>query len=91
MPEGRTAILLVRRGPVSVNGGREVPAEHLVLLGREGESFRVASKGEGRVLVLGGEPIREPVVGRGPFVMNTKAEILRAIDDFERGRFGRLD
>jgi redox-sensitive bicupin YhaK (pirin superfamily) len=51
----------------------------------------VESKGEGRVLVLGGAPIPEPVVGRGPFVMNTKAEILRAVDDFQEGRFGILD
>jgi len=90
LPAGHTALLLVTRGPVKVNGSQEVPAEHLVRLSRKGESFRVESKGAGRVLVLGGEPILEPVVGRGPFVMNTRAEIARAIDDFEEGKFGSL-
>ena len=62
-----------------------------MLLERSGTEFRVEAKGEGRVLVLGGEPIREPVVGRGPFVMNTKQEIVQAITDFEDGKFGSLD
>jgi redox-sensitive bicupin YhaK (pirin superfamily) len=91
MPEGRTALLLVTRGPVVVNDRAEVPAEHLVRLSRKGADFRVEARGPGRVLVLGGEPIHERVVGRGPFVMNSRAEIETAIDDFERGKFGRLE
>src|SRR5579884_354769 len=42
------------------------------------------------VLVLGGRPIREPVVWYGPFVMNTKAEIVQALEDFESGRMGQI-
>ena len=64
---------------------------HLVRLSRHGRSFLVESKGKGRVLVLGGEPIKEPVAGRGPFVMNTRQEIARAIEDFEEGKFGSLE
>jgi len=90
MPDGRTAILLVTRGPVQVNDAGPIPVEHLVRLGRRGTAFSVASEGEGRVLVLGGEPIPEPVAGQGPFVMNTRSELLEAVRDFQAGRFGEL-
>ncbi len=91
MRAGHTTLLLVRRGPVVVNDATPVPEGHLVLFSRKGESFRVEAKGEARLLVLGGAPIAEPVVGQGPFVMNTRQEIAEAIDDFQHGKFGRLE
>ncbi len=90
MPEGYTAMLLVSRGPVRVNHATAVPAAHLVRFERKGAGFVVEAGNDARVLVLGGAPIREPVVGQGPFVMNTRAEIAQAIDDFRRGKFGTL-
>ena len=90
LPDGHTSLLLVRRGPVVVNDSPPVPNEHLVVLSRAGETFRVRAEEDAALLVLGGEPIPEPVVGRGPFVMNTWEEISRAIHDFEAGRMGTL-
>jgi hypothetical protein len=91
MRRGHTALLLVQRGSVTVGDGPGVRELHVARLTRDGETFRVATPDGARVLVLGGAPIDEPVVGQGPFVMNTHEEIVRAIDDFRRGRFGRLD
>ena len=57
----------------------------------EGDEIEVVAGEESQILVMEGEPIREPVVQYGPFVMNTRQEIAQAIGDFERGRFGWLE
>jgi len=60
------------------------------VLERHGGEFTIGAAGDATVLVLGGEPINEPVVGHGPFVMNTEREIAEAIRDFRSGSFGRM-
>jgi quercetin 2,3-dioxygenase len=91
LPQGHTALLLVTRGPVAVNDAPAAPAEHLIVLSRSGTTFQLRAERDARVLVLGGEPIAEPVVGRGPFVMNSWPEISQAIHDFQAGRMGTLE
>jgi len=90
VPEGRTTMLLVTRGALRVNDDTPVAEGHLAHLGRRGTTFRLHAQGDATALVLGGEPIDEPVVGQGPFVMNTREEIVQAARDFRSGRFGRL-
>ncbi|MCA9238507.1 MAG: pirin family protein [Planctomycetales bacterium] len=90
LPEGHTALVIVQSGAVRLND-QAVQAVELVELERAGTSVRMTAEAPARVLVLTGEPIGEPVVGQGPFVMNTREEISRAIDDFRQGRMGRLD
>jgi hypothetical protein len=77
---------VVLNGHVSV-AGRGAGEAEVVQLGRQGAGVTVRADGETNLLVLSGEPIDEPIVGYGPFVMNTAEEIRQAIDDFNSGRF----
>ena len=91
LPAGHNAVLLVRRGPVTVGGTTRVAVGHVVFLARGGGGVRLESADAAEVLVLGGEPLDQTVVGRGPFVMNTAAEVAQAYRDVADGRFGHLD
>ncbi len=62
----------------------------MVVLDRAGNGVAIEANTDATVLLLSGEPIDEPVVGYGPFVMNTDAEIAQAMQDFNSGRFGQL-
>jgi hypothetical protein len=83
-------MLVVLHGTVQVNDSEIAREGQLVTLGRQGESVLLEANNEATVLVLSGEPIDEPVVGHGPFVMNTSEEIRQAIRDFSSGKFGRI-
>jgi redox-sensitive bicupin YhaK (pirin superfamily) len=89
LPAGHTAMLFVMHGNVVANGKRIGSAE-IAVLDRRGETIRVDAESDATFLVLGGEPIDEPVVGYGPFVMNSEAEIRQAINDYQAGRMGHL-
>ncbi|WP_254911153.1 pirin family protein [Pseudoalteromonas sp. A601] len=90
LPDGWTASLVVLEGAVCVNRSWPVTEGQLVLLSRGDTSVEVHAQVPSLVLVLSGEPLNEPVVGHGPFVMNNKSEILQAFDDLENNCFGRL-
>lgn len=85
-----TAVLVVS-GSALING-QDVPVDNLVKFANEGERFIVeATSAETVVLVMSGEPLGEPIAAYGPFVMNSKQEIVQAFNDFEKGEFGRLE
>lgn len=88
-PSRHNVAVFVMEGEVVAND-TEVPEHHLVLFANEGSEIQLHSPGGAHLLVLEGEPIDEPVVSYGPFVMNTRAQIVEAIEDFENGRFGQL-
>lgn len=89
LPEGHTAIIVVLAGRVIVGESTDAGEAELVLLAREGRGARIRASADSTLLVLTGEPIAEPIVGYGPFVMNTEAQIRQAIDDFNSGRFAK--
>ena len=88
--DGRTLALVVLKGTVRINGGQPVGEAQLVTFDRSGEDVFVDADSDATVLLLSGEPIDEPVVGYGPFVMNSQAEISQAVNDFNSGRFGQI-
>ncbi len=85
-----TAMVIVE-GSVRVNGSEQAPADNFVLFQNDGEAFAVEAAEDALVLIMSGEPINEPVAAHGPFVMNTRAEIVQAFEDFHSGKFGYLD
>ncbi|HEK1684964.1 TPA: pirin family protein [Pseudomonas putida] len=88
--EGRNAALVALRGTIRVNDQQDVSPASLVLLERDGEYASVTALEDATLLLLSGEPIDEPIVGYGPFVMNTQAQIAEAFDDFHAGRLGQM-
>jgi redox-sensitive bicupin YhaK (pirin superfamily) len=86
LPAGYTTLLAVLKGKVRVDGTEAGPAV-LVVLERAGTRAAIEASEDATLLVLNGEPIDEPVVGYGPFVMNSQDEIRQAFEDFHAGRF----
>jgi redox-sensitive bicupin YhaK (pirin superfamily) len=87
---GRTLAVVVLNGSVRVNGLKDASAGQLVTFERGDAGLHLEAQNAANVLVLSGQPLDEPVYGYGPFVMNTRAEIGKAIEDFNAGRFGRI-
>lgn len=90
-PAHYNTALLVIEGSVTVNNEEKVATDHFVLFENEGETFTVEASENAIVLVLSGEPLNEPIAAHGPFVMNTREELVQAFDDFNKGKFGYLE
>jgi hypothetical protein len=90
-PANYTTTLLLIEGSIKVNGSEEIATDHLALMARDGEHFKIEATEEAVVLVLSGEPINEPIAAHGPFVMNTRDELVKAFNDFNNGKFGELN
>jgi redox-sensitive bicupin YhaK (pirin superfamily) len=90
VPEGQTSAIAVLRGSITVNGSRPVGDAELLVLEGAGDEVQIEACANTALLLLSGVPIPEPIVGYGPFVMNSRQEIETAINDFQKGKFGRM-
>lgn len=88
-PEGYTCLVVVLSGVLDFDGKAQVREAEVAVFSRNGAGIALTPKMPTEALMLTGTPIDEPIVGRGPFVMNTEAEIREAFRDFANGRFGR--
>ncbi|CRY53727.1 pirin family protein [Yersinia intermedia] len=91
LPVGWNTALIVLRGSVLVNGDAIARDAEMVLLDAAGSNVTIEANNDALLLILSGEPIDEPIVGYGPFVMNSQQQINEAIADFNSGRFGSID
>ena len=91
-PNAWNTSVVVLRGALESSGNYDVIAKDakMLMFSQEGEGIIVKALEDTVALLLSGEPIDEPIVGHGPFVMNTREEIEQAIDDFNRGAFGSI-
>jgi len=90
-PANYNTVLLVIEGNIIVNGKEVVAVNNLALFENKGEEFTIQANEDAVVLILSGEPINEPIAAHGPFVMNTREELVQAFTDFNTGKFGYLE
>ena len=89
--ERNSTAALVISGSITVNEEQKLASSEFGLFSNDGESFSISCDEDAAVLILSGEPIMEPIAAYGPFVMNTKQELMDAFHQFERGEFGHLE
>jgi redox-sensitive bicupin YhaK (pirin superfamily) len=89
LPTGHTTALYVLSGALKIDG-QLIMKNEMAVMEREGTALTVEITEDSLVLLLSGEPLNETIAGHGPFVMNTRAEITQAIQDYNNGKFGQI-
>ncbi|MEJ8812131.1 pirin family protein [Variovorax ureilyticus] len=93
LPDDRNALVYVFRESVFI-GNSEIPTKRMAIMANESGSDGVLLHAPGtnhspaRALLIAGKPLREPIAQYGPFVMNTREQLMQAVQDFQRGKFG---
>jgi redox-sensitive bicupin YhaK (pirin superfamily) len=91
VPEGHHAVIAVLEGEIVLASGEPMGDGDSAVFAGQGGGIALTARAPATLLVMSGMPIDEPIVGYGPFVMNTREEIIAAFDDVNAGRFGRLE
>ncbi|MEO6191247.1 MAG: pirin family protein [Saprospiraceae bacterium] len=90
-PAHYNTCLLIIEGSIKVNENKLVNQDQFVLFKNTGEEFTIQANEKSIVLILSAEPIQEPIAAHGPFVMNSREELVQAFNDFQNGKFGELE
>lgn len=90
LPDGHNTSVFVVQGLVSMNGSRDAEEAELIVCRRNGSLVVIEAREDSRILILSGQPIGEPIARYGPFVMNTKLELVQAVEDYKAGKMGHL-
>jgi redox-sensitive bicupin YhaK (pirin superfamily) len=89
LPAGHNAFIYVYRGEVRI-GGQAVPLQRMAILKNmaQADGVVIEASANAKLILVAGQPLKEPIVQYGPFVMNSKEEIYQALTDFREGRLG---
>lgn len=90
LPKDHNVSLFVLQGHVRAGGAHEAGEAELIVFNRSGSELTIHAEADSRLLVMSGKPIEEPIARYGPFVMNTKAELIEAVQDYQAGKMGHL-
>ena len=91
VPVDHNVLLVVLSGEMQLNGTQHVQDSSIVMFAQNGEAdIRLEALQDSKFLLLTGQPLNEPIQGYGPFVMNSKDEIIQAFNDFNSGKFGEI-
>ena len=90
LPDGHNVSVFVLQGMATVNGSRNAGEGELIVCRQASRPLMIDTHEDSRLLILGGKPIGEPIARHGPFVMNTKAELVQAVNDYQAGNMGHL-
>lgn len=91
LPAHFNTALLVIEGSITINGSEKAQGDQMALFANNGEDFTLHADQDSVVLILSGEPLNEPIAAHGPFVMNTREELIAAFTDYNEGKFGYLE
>lgn len=91
VPVDHNVLLVVLSGEMQLNGTQHVQDSSIVMFAQDGEAdIQLEALQDSKFLLLTGQPLNEPIQGYGPFVMNSKDEIIQAFNDFNSGKFGEI-
>jgi redox-sensitive bicupin YhaK (pirin superfamily) len=91
LPKTHNAFVYVYRGSLDVVQGSQattVPIQRMAILSNEGDGVVLRAQANTRAILIAGQPLGEPIAQYGPFVMNTREELVQAVDDFRAGLMG---